>query len=390
MKTRNLFPLALLGLLSAACTQQPPKDSYVISGTIEGLPDSAHVQLFPVCHEESAPIADTLAIGGKFTFAGKAEEPRAALLIIKDAYGSRRLMLENTAIEIKGNVTSKEVDGTPLYNLETLTVEGSPLTDRYDSLMQVRAQMDALYAANDEKHKAINEALQEAYKAKDQKKIKELRESEAGKQLEADTKLFFQTVDSIYHKAVMDNKDTYWGPLLMISLTSYLNEDMRPWYDALSPAAQASYYGKLVKEELYPTGKIGDKMPEFTVKDVSGKEITLQELCQGKKYILIDFWASWCAPCRKEIPNIKKQYAKYADKGFEVISISIDKKKADWEKALKEEQLKWPNFLDETGVAQLYKVRAVPTMYLIDAEGRMVGENMRGEALAAKLAELFK
>ena len=119
--------------------------------------------------------------------------------------------------------------------------------------------------------------------------------------------------------------------------------------------------------------------------------VLLRKIGKGRtKYILIDFWASWCAPCRKEIPNIKKQYAKYADKGFEVISISIDKKKADWEKALKEEQLKWPNFLDETGVAQLYKVRAVPTMYLIDAEGRMVGENMRGEALAAKLAELFK
>lgn len=217
----------------------------------------------------------------------------------------------------------------------------------------------------------------------------ELRASEAGKQMAEDEMRFFQTVDSVYHQTVMENKDTYWGPLLMISLTSYMNEGMRSWYEELSPAAQASYYGKLVKDELYPTGKIGDKMPGFSVKDASGKEITLQELCQGKKYILIDFWASWCNPCRKEIPNIKKLYAQYASEGFEVISISIDKKKTDWGKAVKEEQLKWPNFLDETGVAKLYKVRAVPTMYLIDAEGRMVGDNLRGEALAEKLADLF-
>ena len=349
MKVTNLMQILLLGTLTAACTSQAPKDGYLISGTIEGLPDSAYVQLMPVCHEESNPIADTLAIGGKFTFTGKMEEPRAVLLTVKDAYGSRRLMLENAAIEIKGAVVSEDANGTPSYNLDELSVSGSPLTARYDSLMTVRGRMDALFNANQQKHKALLDAIQEAYQAKDQAKVAELRASEA----------------------------------------SYMNEGMRSWYEELSPAAQASYYGKLVKDELYPTGKIGDQMPGFSVKDASGKEITLQELCQGKKYILIDFWASWCAPCRKEIPNIKNLYARYASKGFEVISISIDKKKADWEKAVKEEQLKWPNFLDETGVAKLYKVRAVPTMYLIDAEGRMVGDNLRGEALAEKLAELF-
>lgn len=389
MKVTNLMQILLLGTLTAACTSQAPKDGYLISGTIEGLPDSAYVQLMPVCHEESNPIADTLAIGGKFTFTGKMEEPRAVLLTVKDAYGSRRLMLENAAIEIKGAVVSEDANGTLSYNLDELSVSGSPLTARYDSLMTVRGRMDALFNANQQKHKALLDAIQEAYQAKDQAKVAELRASEAGKQMAEDEMRFFQTVDSVYHQTVMENKDTYWGPLLMISLTSYMNEGMRSWYEELSPAAQASYYGKLVKDELYPTGKIGDQMPGFSVKDASGKEITLQELCQGKKYILIDFWASWCNPCRKEIPNIKKLYAQYASEGFEVISISIDKKKTDWEKAVKEEQLKWPNFLDETGVAKLYKVRAVPTMYLIDAEGRMVGDNLRGEALAEKLADLF-
>ena len=91
-----------------------------------------------------------------------------------------------------------------------------------------------------------------------------------------------------------------------------------------------------------------------------------------------------------KIPNLKNLYKLYGDKGFQIVSISIDKKKAEWEKALEEEQLPWPNFLDETGVADLYKVRFVPTMYLIDAQGTLVGENLRGQALADKLKELFQ
>ena len=113
-------------------------------------------------------------------------------------------------------------------------------------------------------------------------------------------------------------------------------------------------------------------------------------LVERKKYLLIDFWASWCNPCRKEIPNLKKLYAQYSEKGFEIVSISIDKKKEEWEKALKEEQLAWPNFLDETGVASLYKVRLVPTTYLIDSEGVMIGENILGEELTNRLKELLQ
>ena len=135
---------------------------------------------------------------------------------------------------------------------------------------------------------------------------------------------------------------------------------------------------------------VGSAVTEFTVKDNDGKEVTLASLREGKKYVLIDFWASWCNPCRKEIPNLKNLYKLYGDKGFQIVSISIDKKKAEWEKALEEEQLPWPNFLDETGVADLYKVRFVPTMYLIDAQGTLVGENLRGQALADKLKELFQ
>ena len=377
MKMKNFSCMAIMGLMAAACTSQPAVDGYVLKGNIEGLPDGIHVQLVPVSHDSELPFADTTVVNGQFVFTGKMEEPRAFHLLVKDAYGSRNLMLENAQMGVS-------------YNLSSLSVKGSPLSARYDSLLSARTYLDSLYAFNARKFAAFDSLMMAAYKSKDQAKIKELRQSEDGKARAAADKVFFTTVDSLYHQVVMANKDSFWGPLMMISFTSYLSEDMKPWYEALSPAAKQSYYGQKVKEELYPAGKEGTVVPDFKIKDKSGKEIALSTLRQGKKYVLIDFWASWCNPCRKEIPNLKKLYAQYSEKGFEIVSISIDQKKADWEKALKEEGLPWPNFLDETGVAALYKVKFVPTMYLINADGVMVGENLRGEALAEKLKELFQ
>lgn len=391
MKMKNFSCMAIMGLMAMACTSQPVVDGYVLKGHIEGLPDGTHVQLVPVSHDSELPFADTTVVNGQFVFTGKMEEPRAFHLLVKDAYGSRNLMLENTQMEVTGKlVAKKEADGGVSYNLSSLSVKGSPLSARYDSLLSARTYLDSLYALNARKFAAFDSLMLAAYQAKDQAKIQALRQSEGGKAKAAADKAFFSTVDSLYRQVVMTNKDSFWGPLMMISFTSYLSEDMKPWYEALSPAAQQSYYGQKVKEELYPSGKEGTVVPDFKVKDRTGKEVSLSELRQGKKYVLIDFWASWCNPCRKEIPNLKKLYAQYSGKGFEIVSISIDQKKADWEKALKEEGLTWPNFLDETGVAALYKVKFVPTMYLITADGVMVGENLRGEALATKLKELFQ
>lgn len=391
MKMKNFSCMAIMGLMAMACTSQPVVDGYVLKGHIEGLPDGTHVQLVPVSHDSELPFADTTVVNGQFVFTGKMEEPRAFHLLVKDAYGSRNLMLENTQMEVTGKlVAKKEADGGVSYNLSSLSVKGSPLSARYDSLLSARTYLDSLYALNARKFAAFDSLMLAAYQAKDQAKIQALRQSEGGKAKAAADKAFFSTVDSLYRQVVMTNKDSFWGPLMMISFTTYLSEDMKPWYEAFSPAAQQSYYGQKVKEELYPSGKEGTVVPDFKVKDRTGKEVSLSELRQGKKYVLIDFWASWCNPCRKEIPNLKKLYAQYSGKGFEIVSISIDQKKADWEKALKEEGLTWPNFLDETGVAALYKVKFVPTMYLITADGVMVGENLRGEALATKLKELFQ
>ena len=132
--------------------------------------------------------------------------------------------------------------------------------------------------------------------------------------------------------------------------------------------------------------------PNFTLNTPDGKPITLSSL-RGK-CVLIDFWASWCGPCLREAPNIKKVYAKYHDKGFEVLSVSVDDKKDKWTQAIEKHQLNWLHVSALKGwkcpVAQLYKVTGVPAMFLIDKEGKIVSTKARGEALEQEVAKLCK
>ena len=110
----------------------------------------------------------------------------------------------------------------------------------------------------------------------------------------------------------------------------------------------------------------------------------------GKRYTIIDFWASWCAPCRNEIPNLKKIYEKYSSEGLQIISISIDKNKEDWSKALEEEKFQWPQFIDNGDFADIYNIRFVPAVFLVDENGILIDENIRGVALEDKIKNLFE
>ena len=130
---------------------------------------------------------------------------------------------------------------------------------------------------------------------------------------------------------------------------------------------------------------------KFVLVDENGEKYNFERLAKGKKYVLLDFWASWCAPCRKELPNVKAAYQQFKDKGFEVVSISIDKKEDDWKKVVEQEKMVWPNFRSEE-VANQFKVSSVPTVYLVSADGNIVAANgeCRGKNLTKKLAELIK
>lgn len=386
MKIKPLISTILFACCITACKQQTAT-SYTINGYIEGLANGSIIEIIPLSHNTEKAIASDTIKNNSFCISGQIAEPRAVTLTVKDTYGGYKFMLENSRIDIKGKASFTKENN--FYEFKDMEIKGSPLTDSLYAKTAFRNKLDEQY---NEFHELYNKTMNQAKEAQEKHDMTtaERLKKEAQEQMSKDEIEFFHNVEQQITQNILSNKNTFWGPLLMIYHMNYFGEEQKKWYESFPEDVKNCYYGQLVKEELYPVGSLGQKVPEFTVVNKDGKEMKLNELIQGKQYILIDFWASWCGPCRKEIPNLKKQYELYKDKGFEIISISIDKDSKAWEKALQEEKLTWPNFRDiKENISALYKVKAIPTMYLIDQNGTMVAENARGKELDKKLTELF-
>jgi thiol-disulfide isomerase/thioredoxin len=376
--------MMVLGALS--CLAQ---NSYTINAQISGLKDGTVIQLVEKSHGDMKPFNTATVRGGKFSFKGVQKDPRGVRMVVKDAYGSYPFILNNSKITLTGNTTVSNENQKASYSFD-IVAKGSSLTDLYLKKVSVRDELNKMYEEKNTKYADVWSRYRAARGKKDSLLVKQIEQSEEYKAANDAEANFFKTVEQKYTQVVRDNKDSWWGPFLMVDLWNYFDESSKQYYNILSAAAKNSYYGKMVYKELFPTDYTGKTIPQFKLKDNDGKIVAFAELCKGKKYIILDFWASWCHPCRKEIPNFKNLYAKYAEKGLQIISVSIDKDEAAWKKALNEEKMPWPGFIDRTEVANLYNVRAIPAIFLIDAQGKLISDKLRGETLADKLAELFK
>jgi peroxiredoxin len=168
---------------------------------------------------------------------------------------------------------------------------------------------------------------------------------------------------------------------------SFRDQVDRMAQQALAQKQQEEQQAKL--DNLIP---VGSEAPDFTQNSPEGKPISLSSL-RGK-VVLIDFWASWCRPCRMEMPNVKKVYAEYHKKGFEILGVSLDQNKEAWTGAIKQDGLPWKHVSDlafwNNAAAQQYGVSAIPYTVLVDRDGKVLAKGLRGPALEAKLAEVMK
>ena len=377
-----LFLPALLLLFS--CGQS---DKVTIKGKVSGISDGTEIRLLPgATHSNESPIATTTITNGEFSMTTEAPGPRMFYLQVDGHTGIIKFMAEN-GDDVYITAESKEGRGGNMFSSTSIT--GSSIHEEYLKKVAPREQLNEMHLKYNEENKEVSAKMSAARRAGDQKLQQEIAQSEEWKKLEREEREFFNTVETTYSGLFLSNADSWWGPLLMLDVMSYFTEEQREPFENFSQEAKDSYYGQILRNELYPVGLVGDRYPSFVLTDDSGKNVDVQALITGKKYILIDFWASWCAPCRREIPNLKKLYETYSSKGFEIISISIDRKEDDWRKALEEEQLKWPNFLDTNGAQNVWGVRTIPAMFLLDGSGKIVSENIRGESLADKLKELL-
>ncbi len=170
-------------------------------------------------------------------------------------------------------------------------------------------------------------------------------------------------------------------------------EEVVKYTDLLDKSLEKTQYVKLLRDlpSALRTTEIGQQAPDFTLPDPSGKLVKLSD--NFGKYLLVDFWAAWCGPCRRENPNVVRLHKKYKEKGFGVFGVSLDSKKDAWVKAIEKDELNWPQVSDlafwDSAPAKLYGIRGIPGNVLLDPSGKIIARNLRGEELEKKLAELF-
>ncbi len=374
---------ALAQTKQASCTN----DICVVAGTLQGLSDNT---ILEICtngtHDEPKQMAETKLQGSKFKFILPIPEHNFVVLRVKGSYGGVNFFLEKGEITLSGSVSLQ--NGNNFYKV---IISGSELTNLYNKKIAYKGVLDSLYSVLRADGEAISKEISEARATQNKPLLDSIYSRADYKRYAAAEKNFFEKVEMYSNESVSNNKDTWWGPFLMLQAKNYFTPAEIPQYEQFSQEAKDSYYGRKVKEELFPVSLIGKVAPDFNCTTSDGSKVKFSNLFSGKKIILLDFWASWCAPCRKEIPNLKAIYSNLASKGFDIVSVSIDKKEADWKKAMEQEKMPWHSYLDIDGkISSIYKVKLIPTMYVIDAtDGNVLYDSLRGEELANKLYELL-
>ncbi|MDM1050222.1 TlpA family protein disulfide reductase [Sphingobacterium hotanense] len=209
------------------------------------------------------------------------------------------------------------------------------------------------------------------------------------------TLLFAQTKEELIATVKANPKDVQTLQTLQrIGVYDPDYKELQGLFKKLDKKVRKSNSGKLFERYLdaLKNTQVGKKAPSITQLDLSGEPYALSDL-KGK-YVLVDFWASWCPPCREENPRLVKTYAEFKDKNFEILGVSFDKEFANWDKAIKDDKLTWKHVSDLQGwnnsAGQTYGVKAIPQNILIDPNGIIIAKNLHGDALNAKLREVLK
>jgi peroxiredoxin len=357
------FVLALLfmPLLGLGQLTKP----FTIDGTLKGLPDGTTLTLQ---NEElsATPLAKAVSKGGKFQLKGSVAEPNIYNLSFPGSNQKLYLFVDPAQIKISGNKDT----------LGAARISGSPSTTEFQAFQQ---QFNPVLTQLGMAAQKINNGEPDADGS--------IRKS----YMDAATRL--GTLTDTYVKA---HPNSFVSPLALL-VSSQVTEDvflLESRFNALSPEVRGGAYGRMIAQMITEgkIGAIGTQAIDFTQNDVDGKPVTLSSF-RGK-YVLVDFWASWCRPCRQENPNVVAAYKTYSGKNFTVLGVSLDRAKDPWLQAIKDDGLTWTHVSDlkfwQNEVAQKYKIQSIPQNMLVDPDGKIIGKNLRGSELQAKLQQLIK
>lgn len=379
----NLIKIALIPVIAFwACTsdsasqegQEQAENTITLSGTV-GYPQQNGLILLERFDGNTPVPFDTIRLSENYTFE---EQVNVA------APGYYRLNFYNkqmVPLILGRDDVEVTVDGNNQQGY--VNVAGSRDHDFINEVQQMAQQFQASDAVKD-----INSRFMAANGAGDQEAMESLR----GEYQELE-KEFKNEI-----KAKIDSIGPSLGVVEVLRGGRYLDKDRDfETYKNYAQLLQKEIPGSAVAQdfvkEVEQMGKlaIGQVAPDIALPNPDGEVIKLSSL-RGN-YVLVDFWAKWCKPCRMENPNVVRMYKKYNDKGFEVYGVSLDRKREDWIQAIEEDQLHWTQVSDlkfwNSEAARLYNVNSIPFALLLDPEGVIIGKNLRGKELENKLEEIF-
>lgn len=372
----------ILGLLFAPVFAAGQSAGYTVNGKVGDY--NAPAKVYLIHQSGGVNTADSAVLeNGIFQFKGSVEDPFSATLVmdykgvgLSSLNPQERQDVLGIYIE-KGTIAVQSADS--LYKAvvsgSALNKDNQRLRDMLEPVGTQMAALNAEWAAASEEHKSSAEFKQKLMEK-------------------------YEAIQTAQHEILKDfikgNPQSY---VSLDALNALAGSDpdfteIEPLFSLLDQKLKETLSGKALSEAISLSKKtaLGSVAADFTQNDTAGKPVKLSDF-RGK-YVLLDFWASWCGPCRQENPNVVRVYNKYKDKNFTVLGVSLDRGREAWLKAIKDDGLTWTHVSDlkywNNEAAQQYGVQSIPQNFLLDPQGKIIAKNLRGEDLDRKLAEVIK
>jgi len=363
---KRFIALIALPLMVFACGGP---EKYDISGNIKNM-NQVPVTLQKTQNGEWTTLDSGHVENGEFSFSGQLNHPQMMRLQFGKQRGTVNFFAENSDIQVVGDKDS----------LQSLQVKGSEIHNQYE---QFQSRLDDY---NRQMQKAVGE-YRKAAQNNNEEAIEKLRNQYQS--------LANERQDYVEQYVASHSNSVLSPYLTQRHLLSFVGYDkLDSLYTGISPEVQQTKYGEAIKERLdvLKRTQVGQPYIDITLPDTSGNSVSLSEYV-GEGYVLLDFWAAWCGPCRKENPNLVEAYEKYHDQGFEIFGVSFDRSKDAWLKAIDRDNITWPQVSDleywDSKAGEKYGIRSIPSNFLINGEGKIVEKNLRGEELDKKLQEIY-
>ena len=358
---KKIAMMAMAALSMVACQN---KNAYTISGTLETASEGDSVSLQLVEGRKLVDLQKVAVVNGKFEFKGVADSVQIAAVTMGDAFC--QFFLEPGQIKVDLKL------GQMSYAL------GTPNNNAYESFMSDM--------------KALEEEYAEIARSAQNSELTEAQRAEVKAQMASFEEKYYQAIKN----SIADNVGNDFG---LYNLTNsyyyYTPEELAPVLEGYIAAFPTNARLQQIKKhnDLSLETSVGKQFKDFEMADVDGNMHKISEYVAANKVTLIDFWASWCGPCRAEMPAVKAAYEAYKGKGFGIVGVSLDNNKDAWTASIKNLGMEWAQISDLKGWncegAKLYGVNSIPATVLVAQDGTILARNLRGEAIQEKLAELL-